>query len=489
MTVRPGGSPLSRTPCATGVAKCHFAPEQVESPESPEMEQQRQLALSNENDNGSQDYPSPPETPPLPSASTSRALPLITALASLPPPHTAPPASSSAMRTSDLSAPPASHLQSRFPLPPSGFQGRPHRAASVSSAHTGAFSMSSQFTHDPTRSVLHRVESTTSVSTVPPDFGATRLRPGDKGKGKAIDPEPLSASWGMGVLARPGGEGARLADIEHKAGKSWLSRFRSVSNLASPPRERSSLSTRLLARVPPGTNRNQSAVDELRRCLARHDEASQADFYVMDWGDADEEEEHVEGEGSVSPSPSPSPSLSGEEADGSSPALSGFSALADSEPEDVDERGTTSAKDVSSASDAEVHRVASVGSFRTTKSKRSFVLSDPTSSHSDSFSSPQHPQHKFHRRHRRHPSSGSSSNLLSPLSAHTQLPPKPVPIDPLLLELERSSRVGVRTTCAACSKKGLNFPACTACKKTYCSRACRVGMAHACARDKHESRR
>ncbi|GAA5904027.1 hypothetical protein JCM5296_002511 [Sporobolomyces johnsonii] len=485
LTVRPGGSSLGRTPRATGVAKFHFAPEEeveeVEEPESPGMEQQRQLALSKE-ENGSQNYPSPPNTPPLPSASTSQALPFTTALASLSPPRPAPTASPSATRTSALSPPPASPLQSRFSLPPSRLPGRPHRAASVSSAHTGAFSILSQFKHDPTRSILRRVESTTSVSTVPPDFGATRLRPGDKGKGKAIDPEPLSASWGMGVLARQGGGGARLADVEHKAGKSWLSRFWAVSNLAPPLRERSSSSTRLLARVRPGAGRNQSAVDELRGCLARHDEASQADFYVMDWGDADEEEEHIEGEGSSSPSPS----LSGEEADGSSPALSGFSALPDSEQEDVPERETAHAEDVSSASTAKVHRVASVSSFRTTKSKRSFVLSDPTSTLSDSFSSPQHPQHKSHRRHRRHASSGSSSGLLSPLSAHTALPPKPVPIDPLLLELERSSRVGVRTTCAACSKKGLNFPACTGCQKTYCSRACRVGMAHECARKRHE---
>lgn len=52
--------------------------------------------------------------------------------------------------------------------------------------------------------------------------------------------------------------------------------------------------------------------------------------------------------------------------------------------------------------------------------------------------------------------------------------PKAVPVDSLLLDLERASRVGVRTVCRGCSKKGLNYPACPRCGTTYCSRPCRV---------------
>ena len=65
--------------------------------------------------------------------------------------------------------------------------------------------------------------------------------------------------------------------------------------------------------------------------------------------------------------------------------------------------------------------------------------------------------------------------------------PSNLSIDPLLLALEKASRVGVRTKCVTCGSKGLNFPACPRCRKTYCTRGCRVsvagggnGTAHVC---------
>lgn len=33
----------------------------------------------------------------------------------------------------------------------------------------------------------------------------------------------------------------------------------------------------------------------------------------------------------------------------------------------------------------------------------------------------------------------------------------------------------MKTKCASCHKKGLNFPCCNRCKQFYCSRECRVG--------------
>lgn len=68
---------------------------------------------------------------------------------------------------------------------------------------------------------------------------------------------------------------------------------------------------------------------------------------------------------------------------------------------------------------------------------------------------------------------------LSIASDSTLAVPKPcrpssTAIDPVLEELERTSRVGVKTVCATCGKRGLNFPACPRCKETYCSRDCRV---------------
>lgn len=48
------------------------------------------------------------------------------------------------------------------------------------------------------------------------------------------------------------------------------------------------------------------------------------------------------------------------------------------------------------------------------------------------------------------------------------------PIDPFLAELERTSRVGVKTTCHQCGENGLNYSACPRCRQTFCSRDCRV---------------
>lgn len=72
--------------------------------------------------------------------------------------------------------------------------------------------------------------------------------------------------------------------------------------------------------------------------------------------------------------------------------------------------------------------------------------------------------------------SSSSSAIPSPLANKSPKLIREVGIDPLLLELERKSRVGVRTVCVTCGKKGLNFPACRN-GRTFCSRECRVGPA------------
>lgn len=56
-----------------------------------------------------------------------------------------------------------------------------------------------------------------------------------------------------------------------------------------------------------------------------------------------------------------------------------------------------------------------------------------------------------------------------------QQPPREVAVDPFLLALEARSRVGGKSTCVSCGKRGHNFPACPRCRYTYCSRACRVG--------------
>lgn len=84
---------------------------------------------------------------------------------------------------------------------------------------------------------------------------------------------------------------------------------------------------------------------------------------------------------------------------------------------------------------------------------------------------------------------------VSPMSPHnpSRFPLKPrlrtaeSSIDPVLLALEKASRVGVKTRCASCGTKGFNFPACPRCNLPFCSRECRVtgggdGRKHVCGR-------
>ena len=52
----------------------------------------------------------------------------------------------------------------------------------------------------------------------------------------------------------------------------------------------------------------------------------------------------------------------------------------------------------------------------------------------------------------------------------------PAGVDPLLLALERESRIGVRTQCARCRVHGRSFPSCSRTADSYCSRECRVEM-------------
>ena len=397
-------------------------------------------------------YPSPPDTPPeTERASTKQLAPLDT--------------SSSDQRSSSTpyqrSPPLASPLQPRY-NPASPSQSSTHlstqntttkrnhsRRTSLSSFRTTSSSILSRF-KDPSTGLLRRVESSTSVCTVPPDFGATRLRIGDKGKGKAIDPSTL----GLGGMRFGKGEMVGLGPVEEerKVGKSWLGRFFSVSGL-TPLREREHSSVR----------------ERLRDALKRDQEKELEVEYVMDWGDGEEptEDEDEEDQPIETTQPPSSPSSPEPEVRRTSPSPSPTPALSPT----------------ATARPPNPRRRSSQKSLRSPRSKRSFVLGDPTTaspspSSTDSLVPPSPSSQSS--RHRRHPSSSSSSQFLSPLSATK--PKKPVSIDPLLLELERSSRVGVRTVCQSCKKKGLNFPACRKCGKNYCSRNCRMdGKVHECA--------
>ncbi|KAK4049294.1 hypothetical protein OIV83_004231 [Microbotryomycetes sp. JL201] len=71
------------------------------------------------------------------------------------------------------------------------------------------------------------------------------------------------------------------------------------------------------------------------------------------------------------------------------------------------------------------------------------------------------------------PLSRPQSRLTLPVNPRLQQQTTEAGMDPLLLDLERKSRVGVKTVCANCGKKGLNYPK-SAKGETFCSRECRV---------------
>ncbi|GAA5886484.1 hypothetical protein JCM16303_001426 [Sporobolomyces ruberrimus] len=418
-------------------------------------------------------YPSPPDTPPPTEHLSTKQLPLLdTASASVQASSSASPQSGS-LRSPPLGSPLQPRYRSLHSQSTTHLSAQRQRRDSLSSFQSNTpSSILSRFKSDPSKQLLRRVESSTSVCTVPPDFGATRLKAGDKGKGKAIDPERLGLggfSFGRGEMASRQSGGLGTVEIDRKVGKSWLSRFFSVSGL-NPVRE------------------SGGARDRLREALQRDEEASTSIEYVMDWGDEDfptedeeEENERLERD------------LESDQASSSPPTT-----LEDSEP-----RPEKKASSIRTSPDLAAHSQIRdkarpeatprpslprrQSSKQSLHSKRSFMLNDPTSAagSSESHLSP-NPHSSPRNRHRRHPSS-SSSNFLSPLSAATppgsssrSKKPKAASIDPLLLELERSSRVGVRTVCQSCHKKGLNYPACRSCGKCYCSRTCRVGVNHEC---------
>ncbi|KAF8550049.1 hypothetical protein OG21DRAFT_1514524, partial [Imleria badia] len=82
------------------------------------------------------------------------------------------------------------------------------------------------------------------------------------------------------------------------------------------------------------------------------------------------------------------------------------------------------------------------------------------------------------------PSTGSvasppPSSPTSPLSDDDN----PTRLHPVLLAVEKGSKLSCSSICSTCMKVGTNFPRCPRCDETWCSRACRLqgGKKHSCA--------
>ncbi|GAA6050850.1 hypothetical protein JCM3770_005738 [Rhodotorula araucariae] len=433
-------------------------------------------------------YPSPPDTPP----SNSEAklfYPDFTRARTATASSLSPPLSASRLR------PLVSPQASASDLP------RVTSMRSIASQRSTS-SVLSHFKHDPLQeyltSRLRRVTSSASVCTAPPDFsGRTRVVRG-KGKGKMVDPAP-SELYGLAALERARSRPPGLAPVEEPAlvqPKTWLSRFWHASALRAGAAAGRAGGDGTFDRT-----RSSSAVHELQQVLCRHDEASAEVAYY--WGERDSDEE-----GEVDGTDELDVDVDVSRADGSGLRPSGAADLSPSSSQCTHAPSSVRFDDAPVPSQADRLR-ASLNASSTPRAarrvahQRSFLLTDPTSS---STSTPRASRSRERVRSRPASRTGSAGSIHSTTADGLLAPPSPqqrragrrtstcgedrepvpapVPMDPLLLELERRSHIGRKTTCAACGRQGLNFPACRTCKGTYCSRECRVGEAHACARAK-----
>ncbi|GAA5912941.1 hypothetical protein JCM8208_002409 [Rhodotorula glutinis] len=440
-----------------------------------------------------QPYPSPPETPPI--ASDAHAFyPDLQPRTS----STLSPPSSSTSRLQPLVSPSVGAFSSGLP-----------RVTSVRSiaSNRSTTSVLSSFKHDPLQRYLsgrlRRVGSSASICTAPPDLsGRTRVCRG-KGKGKMVEPEPseLFELRGGGVggaaLERARTRPSALATVEEAEPKTWLSRFWRSSRSALDEGGGLGAPAGLAAAAEEGAldrTRSSSAVHALKLALDRHDEASST--MVMYWGEGEyacreEEEVLAEDDEPVSPAADkvtspPASSLRFDEAQLSQADKLRSSLDAKQQPstrQAARQRSFLLTDPTSSSASASANTSLSrerTRSSRHARSREASANSSASSTHSttaDGHLAPPSPSKSGRRRRRRRPSSAGAPN-----SSDADGAPVPVAMDPLLLELERRSHIGLKTACAACGRRGLNFPACRKCKGTYCSRDCRVGLQHVCRR-------
>lgn len=427
------------------------------------------------NEDAALQYPSPPDTPP--TELPAQLQPLSPSRAPAEPISATGPSNTSSLSPS-LSTDALAPLYPPDRSPPSSSSASPiPRVTSIRSIRSTR-SILSNLKHDPLQSYLdlrlRRVSSSASICTAPPDFSARTRRYVGKGKGRMVEPESHEgfavASNGRVRAASNAPPGrARTLPASEPEPKTWSSRFWSTSK------------DRHAASDDPDRTRSSSAVRQLRKALQRHEEASSTMYSY--WGETEFlEDEEVEG--------AEQDELAAEEPAIHSPA--------------VPPQASTSGTSGESAQAARLRQslAAAVGPGprqRTASGQRSFALNDPTASlEPPSSRRSSHDRDRSSSRRRRHARqhSGSSATstattidgLLAPPSPVTRRrrrksdprPLRPVAMDPLLVELEKRSRVGVQTVCAACGKRGLNFPACRKCKSTYCGRTCRIGQKHSC---------
>ncbi|KDE08494.1 hypothetical protein MVLG_01274 [Microbotryum lychnidis-dioicae p1A1 Lamole] len=328
-----------------------------------------------------------------------------------------------------------------------------------------------------TSRLLARVGSSASICTLPPDFGSMTR----KGKGRAVELPAINTHGVQASFSLPYRQSTDVDD----ARVSVISRQWNWSSFKTH-------SSRFLGSLHHGHEvYGNSAVDALRHVLQKDDDSAPALTY---WGlleeeaeeteykNADGQEDGEEGEGATLVLDSDIDDI----VVGSSHIYERSSAVA--VHEEVIEREEADPEPESKVHESKISSKKIDNAFQRAKApgaaNRSFV--DVTSACDDYPTS----------RPRMH-SRKVSANGKPPLPEHGGIVPPSALVapefgrlehrsfsspnlgggndqmDPLLLELERRSRVGVRTVCATCGNKGLNYPTSRS-GSTYCSRECRV---------------
>ncbi|KAL8276076.1 hypothetical protein RQP46_011519 [Phenoliferia psychrophenolica] len=287
--------------------------------------------------------------------------------------------------------------------------------------------------------LLRRADSSASLCTLPPDFSSIKApSPQSSRDWRSATQQPVESSSPALRDLLP------LAHRRPVRDQGWSESF--WSRLTSFRETSNRVATTTLSRLRP---QPPSAKDVLRRVLVKDDKSAGPGMY---WADAAAEENQ--------------------------------------ETTEVEEDGYDS-EDHPQASTPEPPStpppVASGSGTRTRRSELVKSESRPQLSQRRSFvdvtspaPSPFHPKVVF-----TPPTPDRKTSLDTSLPIPYPTPPSSISsssrrrklgigIDPLLAELERESRVGVKTTCKACQKTGLNFPA-NRNGETFCSRECRLG--------------
>lgn len=370
------------------------------------------------------DYPSPPETPNPSPPSTSRSRSDLNGVKEL------------ARTPSNVNFPvelnPPAFPQESQPIPPSFPKFR--RRGSASSFQPPQ--------------LLPRIHSSASISTLPPDFFSSKSINNITGLNWQSGSRATTGRTGDSVFnASPMSKSSNVTNMIQEepavGGRAWLkSRFKSIKSSFTRQEKKT------------------TATSILKKVLNRDDESAGPGMY---WGDESEgtedaleildadqamADEIVQDQQEVLlPPPSPTPSA------GPSNSKRTRKDLVDTSPRLQSQRSFV---DVTSPRAAGTPRMT-----YTPPTPR-----DPL----ELFPSPSNDQAI---------SSSSRINLSLSISPATSISKKSKlkrfdsGIDPMLLELERASRVGVRTKCFTCGKKGLNYPA-TRNGMTYCTRECRM---------------